>query len=55
MKAAANGNLEATQALVEAGADVNALNNDGRSAVSLAAEKMPNPCIMYLNMHGARR
>ena len=51
--AAVFGHLEAVQALVQAGADVNARNNDGASPLLVAAFFCRTEIVQHLLAHGA--
>ncbi len=52
-QAASHGNLDVVKALVEAGADLNAIDEDGGTALSWAADPGRFEVIKYLVEHGA--
>lgn len=53
-RAAANGRLKRVIALVQAGADVNAQDERGGTALMLAARNNRLPVVQYLLQHGAK-
>ena len=54
MDAARYGDTEVVQILLQAGADVNVVDNDGKSALMIAKEKSHTPIVNLLRRAGAK-
>jgi beta-lactamase regulating signal transducer with metallopeptidase domain len=53
-KAAADGDIERVKSLIAKGVDINARDNEGRTALTLAREKEHNEIVVLLRMHEAK-
>ncbi len=53
-KAAVDGDIEQVKLLIAKGVDINARDNEGRTALTLAKEKEHKEIVILLRMHGAK-